>query len=529
MSSSGTNEDDKDNQPIEGLESSKKRGVSRRRFIGLAGAAAGAVAVGGSAYFLSQNGIGTTNGEGNGPIRPRRVTTIATPKNAQNYIPEDYLEFIRFLESISDQTAGKTIRVAMEAEVGPRALFRNRIDFSSSSGIDLLMEFDIYRNNLAKSLLAVSTRSPTFDVFNIDVSQVGRFAAHIIPVPELVESFPELTFSNLELGDFLDPVKAFSATYPPDLILPPWNIPSGTFGGTEVQVGQETPLYIRFYRRDLYREEGRDLSSTWDEYLEDVKHFHNPSRAMWGTVLMGARFPAVIEEWHNWLYSFGGKLWDIGRDGIITSDVNSDSAVAALEHYVEVGKFSEPNSPFYGWGPAAESMATRRASMSLNISEFAALMDTPGQSFVVRDIAFAKNPRGESGSSHHYTGAGLAVSRYSRNPGLAWLFIQWATLAATQVIVALDPLALGTPTRKGVFEHPNVKTLINQGTIRHFDTVKAAMDAGEINFKPGFPNWDSIEATLFTKLHEAVLEQITPREALNEVKRLSDETGPFAF
>ncbi|MCZ6648993.1 MAG: extracellular solute-binding protein [Thaumarchaeota archaeon] len=524
MSSSGNNEADKDTHPIEGLERSKKRGVSRRRFIGLAGAAAGAIAVGGSAYFLSQNGIQTP-----GETGPRRVTTLATPKNAQNYIPEDYLEFIRFLESVSDQTAGKTIRVALEAEVGPRALFRNKIDFTSSLGITLLMEFDIYRNNLAKSLLAVSTRSPTFDVFNIDVSQVGRFASHIIPIAELLESFPELTFSNLELDDFLDPVKAFSATYPPDLILPPWNIPSGTFKGVEVQVGQETPIYLRFYRKDLYQEEGRELSVTWDEYLEDVKHFHNPSRARWGTVLMAARFPAVIEEWHNWLYSFGGKLWDIGRDGIITSAVNSDLAVAALEHYVEVGKFAEPNSAFYGWSPAAESLAKSRATMSLNISEFAASMDIPGQSFVVRDIGFAKNPRGEAGSSHHYTGAGLAVSRYSRNPGLAWLFVQWATLAATQVIVALDPLALGTPTRKGVFEDSHVKGLINEGTIRHFDPAKAAFDAGEINFKPGFPNWDSVEALLFTKLHEAVLEQVTPREALNEVKRLSDENGPFTF
>jgi ABC-type glycerol-3-phosphate transport system substrate-binding protein len=525
LSSSETRGGDK-NQSGGDTNRNRKRGVSRRRFIGLAGAAAGAAAVGGSAYFLSQNG-GV-----NGTVVPpseRRITTIATPKNAQNYIPEDYLEFIRFLEATSDKVLGKTVRVALEAEVGPRALFRNRIDFSSSLGITLLMEFDIYRNNLAKSLLAVSTRSPTFDVFNIDVSQVGRFAQHIIPVAELIERFPEFTFPNLELDDFMAPVKAFSAIYPPDLILPPWSIPSGTFNGTEVQVGQETPMYLRFYRRDLYREEERELSVTWDEYLEDVKHFHDPSRARWGTVLMAARFPAVVEEWHNWLYSFGGKLWDVGRDGVITSDANSDLAVAALEHYVEVGKYAEPNSPFYGWGPAAESLATRRASMAINISEFASLMDTPGASFVVRDMAFAKNPRGESGSSHHYTGAGLAVSRYSNNPGLAWLFVQWATLAATQVIVALDPLALGTPTRNSVFEHPEVKTMINEGTIRHFDTVKAAMDDGEINFKPGFPNWDSIEGLLFTKLHEAVLEQITPRDALNEVKRLSDESGPFSF
>ena len=115
-----------------------------------------------------------------------RSTRLAIPKNPQNYLPDEYVDFIRWLESISDNIAGTEMRIAIEAEVAPRALLRNKIDFESSTGTKVLMEFDIYRNNLAKCLLAVSTQSPTFDVMNVDVSQVGRFAPHLIPIEELM-------------------------------------------------------------------------------------------------------------------------------------------------------------------------------------------------------------------------------------------------------------------------------------------------------------------------------------------------------
>ena len=500
--------------------------ISRRKFLGYAGAAVG---LGASGYFaLNQfnqpeqvQELPPPSGASSG-----RSTRLAIPKNPQNYLPDSYVDFIRWLESISDTVAGTTMRVAIEAEVAPRALHRNKIDFTSSTGIECLLEFDIYRNNLAKCLLAVSTQSPTFDVMNIDVSQVGRFAPHLIPIEELMETYPELTYPNLNIDEFIKPVIDFTCTYPPNLSLPPWD---ATFNGTFLQFPQEVPLMMRFFRKDLYSEEGREVSITWDEYLDDVRHFHQPTKAKFGTVLMAARFPSIVMEFHNWLYSFGGSLWDIKKDGTITSSINSDESLAALDHYIEVSKYAEPNSAFYGWAPAAEAMSQRRAATMINLTEFASLMDIPGESYVVRDVGFARNPEGERGASHHYTGAGLGVPRYSQNPAAAWVFIQWATIAAMQLIVAMDPLALAVPTRTSVFEEHYVKELISEGTIRHFDVVKTAVDRGEINIKPGFPLWDSIEGEMMNQLNRAIRGQITSKETLKIIEERAIDQGPFNF
>ncbi len=499
--------------------------ISRRKFLGLTGAALGLGATG----YYGLNALSKpeeTFTPANSSVLGDRYTRLAVPKNPQNYLPESYLEFIKWLESISDKTEGTQIRCAIEAEVGPRALHRNKIDFMSTTGLDLLLEFDIYRNNLSKCLLAISTQSSLYDVMNVDVSQVGRFAPHIIPVEELMERFPELTYPGLNPADFEKPVIDFTCTYPPNLSYNPWNV---EFNGRLMQYPQEVPLMIRFFRKDLYDEAGREISNTWDEYLADCKHFNHPSRAEFGTVQMSAKFTSIIMEFHNWLYSFGGKLWDIKKDGTITPVINSDAALTALEHYIEVGKYAEPNSPFYGWAPAAESMAQQRAATCINLTEFASMMDIPGESYVVRKVGYARNPVGEAGASHHYTGAGLAVPRYSKNPGAAWVFIQWATVAATQLIVAMDPLALSVPTRRSVYEDSHVKELIDEGTIRHFDTVFDAIDKGELNVKPGFPDWDFVEGEMLTQLNLAVRGQISPKEALDIIQKRAEDVGPFTF
>jgi multiple sugar transport system substrate-binding protein len=521
-----------DDRPATKFQSSSNK-VSRRKFLTYLGIAGGAAAIGGAAYLTalrqpSPGSIQPAQGNQTGitkPATPRRPLTIAEPKNPQNYTPEEYLEFIRWMQSVSDKVSGKQIRIALEAEVGPRALYRNKIDFETATGMTLLLEFDVYQNNLAKTLLAVATKSPTFDVMNVDISQVGRFKDHLIPIEELSKRYPDLTYPKLDFDDFEPMPWNSTSKYPPDLSFAPYN---RKYQGTRLQIPQETPIQIRFYRKDMYNAEKRSLPITWDEYYEDVKYFHQPLKAQFGTVLMAARFPSIIMEWHNHLYSFGGKLWNINEDGI-TSAVDSDEAIASLENYARLNEYAEPNSRFYGWAPAAEAMAQGRAVNMINFTEYADLMDIQGESVVIRKVGFDKNPKGAAGQSHHYSGAGLSIPKYSRNPEAAWLFMQWATVAATQVVVALDPLAYAVPTRKSVFNHPEVQRVISEGSIRHFTVARDVLDANTINFKPGFPNWDQAEGVLMTNMNKVMYGEITPRQALKEAKAHIDNVGKFSF
>ncbi|MBI2127337.1 MAG: twin-arginine translocation signal domain-containing protein, partial [Thaumarchaeota archaeon] len=208
MSSDKTPETKDDKSAIKFQASNDK--VSRRKFLTYLGIAGGAAAIGGAAYFTTlrqpqPSAIEPTQGNQTQtpkPTTPKRHLIIAEPKNPQNYTPDEYLEFIRWMQSVQDKVAGKQIRVALEAEVGPRALYRNKIDFETATDMTLLLEFDVYQNNLAKTLLAVTTKSPNFDVMNVDISQLGRFKDHLIPIEEIVNRYPDLTYPKLNFDDF---------------------------------------------------------------------------------------------------------------------------------------------------------------------------------------------------------------------------------------------------------------------------------------------------------------------------------------
>ena len=80
-----------------------------------------------------------------------------------------------------------------------------------------------------------------------------------------------------------------------------------------------------------------------------------------------------------------------------------------------------------------------------------------------------------------------------------------------------------------LYEDPNIRELVKEGTIRHFDTVKDAIDRGEINIKPGFPKWDSIEGEMLNQLNQVIRGNLSPRDALNIIQKRADDVGPFTF
>ena len=74
-----------------------------------------------------------------------------------------------------------------------------------------------------------------------------------------------------------------------------------------------------------------------------------------------------------------------------------------------------------------------------------------------------------------------------------------------------------------VFQNPEVKRIVNEGTIRHFKPVEDILKKGELNVKPGFPSWDRVEGLLMTHLNNAITLKETPREALKAVRKALDE------
>jgi multiple sugar transport system substrate-binding protein len=160
-----------------------------------------------------------------------------------------------------------------------------------------------------------------------------------------------------------------------------------------------------------------------------------------------------------------------------------------------------PGVDGWTWDGESQSLAQGVAASMLSWGEFFPYIDDPRQTKVSGLCEVAVPPRAislrtvrETGFNEipgigHQGGSSLAVSRYSKNPDAAWLFMQWATCADTQALITT--LGGGTgPTRASVFNDARVlaNAKVGAGTTRHLPVVHETI-ARHMGSEPDLPEW----------------------------------------
>ena len=495
--------------------------TSRRNFIKYAAAAL----VGGSTTALSSQYLLSSSSRLSG-IDTAISNMSALDDIDKRYKPPEYLEFMEWLQDISKPYKGKKLVCAFELEPSPLGLQRMDPDYFKHTGIDVGYELAPYTQNLLNTTLAVNTKAPTYDLINVDDSQLARFKDHMIPPQELAERYPEITFPNLDTNDFFDSAWAFSAKYPQDLMFPPYE---KYLNGKVFEWPQDMPMMVRFYRKDIYENEGITPGKTWEEYREDLRMFDDPAAGFFGGASMAFSHVSIILEYLNHLHSFGGKIWEVDEDGI-RCVINSDEAIAALENYVQLRQYSDPVSSSATWAEAGLMMAIGRVANAIQFADYASVVNNPIQSKTPGKWGYTSTPEGPAGSFSTFAGAGVGVSQYSRNPEAAWLWLQWATSLGTQKMILQDPLHHSIPTRMKAYDDPVIQQKIETGNLEYLKVVRDIMAKSHLATLIAFPAWSSIRVILSLRLSSCWSKRLTPREALKQIQEEIDNMGPvFQF
>ncbi len=480
--------------------------ASRRRFLKYAAAAAvaGAATTLGSQYFLPKSGPGPTTNTQNSTS-----TTNPNPVDSR-YQPPEYIDFMNWLKGASKPYAGKRIVAALELEAAPLALQQIDPDYFNHSGTYVGYELTPFIQNLVNTTLAISTKAPTYDVMNVDGSNLATFAPHLIPPQELAQKYPDITYPNLDMNGFDRSGLAFSGKYPQDLIFPPYN---KELGGSLFELPQDMPVMLRFYRKDLFDKEGITPGKTWDEYLEDLKMFDDPANGIFGAGSMTLSHPSIIFEYLNHLHSFGGKIWELDDKGLRCT-INTPEAVAALENFIRLKDYSDPASASSTWAELGILMAVGRVANAIQWADYASVVNNPVQSLTAGKWDYTINPSGPSGSFSTFGGAGVGVSRYSRNPEAAWLWLQWATAFGTQIVTLQDKIHYSTPTRSKVYTDPKVQEDVKSGRLKYLKVTQDILASGKVATLITFPAWQLVRVQIGDVLSRCWNGGLTPQDAL---------------
>ena len=397
-------------------------------------------------------------------------------------------ETLKWVADVSKPFAGTTLKLATESTPPSNALNSQlKKYFEEASGIKVEIEVLPLEQVLQKLTLDVASSLGTYDLYYIDQSWAAAFNGDVFDPREQLQN-ADLAMPNYNIDDFLPALVDGVAM----------------FDGTMVGVPYDIPIFIMIYRKDIYDELGLKAPATMAELLSNSKAISEakgPDMAGIAGQMKSGHY-ALECEWTSMLWGHGGSVFN--PDGKFVG--NDEQGLAAMEYWTELKKYMPAGVDGWTWDGQGQAVAQGVAASMLSWGEFFPYFDDPTQTKISGLCEVAVPPAatslrtkdqtgfGETPGVGHQGGSTLAVSKYSKHPDAAWIFMQWATSADTQALITA--LGGGTgPTRASVYDDPRVKAnaRVGAGTTRHLPVVRETI-ANHMGSEPDLVEWAQISS-----------------------------------
>ncbi|HUF22056.1 MAG TPA: ABC transporter substrate-binding protein [Burkholderiales bacterium] len=341
---------------------------------------------------------------------------------------------------------------------------------------------------LYQQLLAA--RAPDIDVFQIDVVWPGILANHFLDLTPYAGERIQRHFSAI--------------------------VDNNTVDGRLVAMPWFTDAPMLYYRADLLQKYGEPVPKTWLELTRIAQRIQDAERAagndrLWGFVWQGRAYEGLTCVALEWIASHGGGSV-VEADGGIS--INNPRAAKALERAAGwVGTISPRGVLNHAEEEARGVFQSGNAVFMRNWS-YAWPLVNGADSQVQGKIGVAALPAGEGGTSAGTLGGWqLAVSRYSRHPGLAADLVMHLTSRAEQKRRAI--VGAYNPTLPDLYRDPEIlhanpfyETLY--GTFLHAVPRPSAVTGVRYN---------RVSSAFWSATHAVISGQSDPDTALRSLER----------
>ncbi len=300
--------------------------------------------------------------------------------------------------------------------------------------IEWLKVSDVPGDSRKLYVTGLTAKSPTPDVFAIDVIWAGEFAQRGWLEP---------------LNDYLgaDAIAAYNPSF----------LSAATVDGKVFAA----PLYVDgthlFYRSDLLEKYGIPVPKTWEEVIAASKTVMegegNPQ--LYGFVSMWAKIEGLFMNWLSFVYGNGGSFFD--ESGNVA--VNSPEAIAATQTMVDMlykDKIA-PDSILTMKPDDARTLFQQGRAVFLMVQDFVHSPLSAADSPVAGKFDFTRNPYFAGHEDAHSTAMGgwlLAVNANSEHKEAAAKLVAYFTSYDAQLAAAIDQNR--APGRSDVYDAPEM-------------------------------------------------------------------------
>lgn len=448
-------------------------------------------------------------------------TNLGTPMAMAN-TPDDVSAW---LKDVGKQFAGTTIRYTSEATPPTNVASELKSEFEELTGINVEIEIVPLEQVLQKATLDAQGQLGTYDLYYLDQAWAALFSPDTFNPLEYYQSKPELAMPGYDWDDFSPPLVQGIATAYDQMMGVPFDI----------------PIAILMYRKDLYDKHGLSVPTNMDEFMEVTKALHEAEigNGIYGTTgqLKSGHYSLEC-DWTIWLWANGGSIFS--NDGMFSG--NDAEGMKGLQYMLDLVNYMPPEATTWTWDGQWQSMAQGIAAQCISWGEFfpgldggdskvgGGLMEAaiPPEEYAVRspeDAGFNEIPH-----IGHQGGSSIALSRYSKNPDAAWLFMQWVT--SKDVVARSSTVGGGaSPVRLSAFKDDRVLAAAKPGagTTRHFPAIEWTIN-NRMGSEPDLPSWPEIANNVIpVELGKLLAGQYDSPEAAMEViaEKTNELAAPF--
>lgn len=309
--------------------------------------------------------------------------------------------------------AGQTIRVLLYEQVPSYTTIDQFKGFEEATGIKVEYELLAEAEMIKKEELDFSSHTGTYDVTNVHFWYIPQFA---------------------KVG-YLEPLD----NYIRDMSVPEWNsmsdfvpsyLESQKYGGKIYGLPFQGIVQILYYRKDLIKQYCNDKPpATMDELMACAKAItENGKGEVFGYTDRGSADAATFMSPAGWIYAWGVNFLDEKYHPQLTKP----EAIAAMKSYVTLlHDYGPKGQAGMGWAEAEQAILNGIAAMHADTHDLGPDMVNPERSKFPDQIGFAMPPK-QVRYSQDFFASGLSINVDSKHKEAAWLFVQWATAAATQ-------------------------------------------------------------------------------------------------
>jgi len=315
--------------------------------------------------------------------------------------------------------AGTSLYLGMNKHIYTTTIRTVIDEFTAKTGIKIVIDEYAQDEFMNKRLVDLSSGAGTFDIVMMD--SICTQAAQAGWIVNLDPWFDRQDLVDKKAYNFQDLSPSFRKAF--------------TVNGSTYAIPVSGEKQILYYRKDIFKDRGLKVPSTFDELYETAKLLKKDYPA--GILLRGQKIHTVSNT-TGVIWSYGGKIADDPAK-YNKAVFNSPEGVKGADMYTSLAReFGPAGVGNYTWYECVSDFQQGKAPMYLDMSVFMSQFEDKAKSLVAGKVGYAPMPAGPAGSKPTGGAWAVSMSSASKNKDAAFLFLAWITGPETSVKLALE-------------------------------------------------------------------------------------------